>query len=130
MITEEFGGETRVFSKHEVGAAFQSSFEIAEPVEEHDSNTFKIRSKMSSERCGSISYKQKLNNNRNSANELCFLNLKSINNNPVNYPFSKKKILVVDDEPFNCQALVSIFQVLKLDRINEVVDIALSGKKP
>jgi len=31
MITQEFGGQTAVFSKHKAGAVFQSTFEIERP---------------------------------------------------------------------------------------------------
>jgi len=42
---------------------------------------------------------------------------------------SQKKILVVDDEPYNCLAIVSILKSLKLANAESIVDVATSGRQ-
>jgi len=46
---------------------------------------------------------------------------------PFNY--SQKKILIIDDESFNCQAMLGMISVLKLPGISERVHLAYSGKE-
>jgi len=43
--------------------------------------------------------------------------------------FHSKKILVIDDESFNCMALVGLLKILKLPNVKQMVDIAYSGEQ-
>ena len=42
--------------------------------------------------------------------------------------FSQKKILVIDDEPFNCQVINSMLSILEFEDLSEKVDYCYSGK--
>jgi len=44
------------------------------------------------------------------------------------FPFSQKKILIIDDESFNCQAMLGMISVLKLPEVGSRVDLAYSGQ--
>jgi len=43
------------------------------------------------------------------------------------YESEKKKVLIIDDEIFNCEAFFSIFEILKVPNVRETVDVAYSG---
>lgn len=42
--------------------------------------------------------------------------------------FNRMRILIVDDEPFNCFALQSLMTSLKLSNLENVVDYVYSGQ--
>jgi len=41
--------------------------------------------------------------------------------------FSQKNILIIDDDPFNCEALKSIMKIIRLHNVEEIVDVCYSG---
>jgi len=41
--------------------------------------------------------------------------------------FTNKRILIIDDDPFNCEAMRSIMKVLRLRNIDSIVDVVYSG---
>ena len=43
--------------------------------------------------------------------------------------FNEKRILIVDDDPFNCLAIKELFKVLGLDRVAERVDECYGGQE-
>lgn len=43
--------------------------------------------------------------------------------------FTDKRILLVDDDPFNCMAINALFKVLGLDNVDQRVDTAFGGQE-
>mmetsp|Transcript_1574 Transcript_1574/g.2104 ORF Transcript_1574/g.2104 Transcript_1574/m.2104 type:complete len:148 (-) Transcript_1574:380-823(-) len=57
----------------------------------------------------------------------CIENLTSIEQEKERFGYSKKRILIIDDEPYNCVALYSLIKGLKLSNIEDRIDLCLSG---
>ena len=48
--------------------------------------------------------------------------------NPERFSYNRKKILVIDDESYNCKAVFQMIKSLKLPNVQNVVDVVYSGK--
>jgi len=59
----------------------------------------------------------------------CLSNYQQWRDSKETFEFTQKKILIIDDESFNCQALLGILKILKLKDIKLMVDLAFSGEE-
>ena len=50
--------------------------------------------------------------------EICRINFRNISEEGNDHCYNNKKILIIDDEPYNCAALCSLIKGLKLENYN------------
>lgn len=103
MITNEFGGAVRMKSKERTGSKFQSSFLLQ--YDEEGSQSPMIHFEQRTHILGQHIERMKSET----------------------WQFSKKKILIVDDDPFNLFALRSLFAMLKLEGCDNRIEIGYNG---
>ena len=125
MITEEFGGVAQMFSQVNTGSIFQSSFTLEKVTRSLQESICISPSSQSSNW-----YLEKIKFAEEECMAACLANYKTILDKLAGDDFfTSKKILLVDDESYNCQAIFHIIKSLKLPNCVARINKAYSGKQ-
>jgi len=101
---------------------FQSSFEVKNPSE--GQNALAVPSSNFGGSSTQLIVEAKRTILRN-----CLANFKKMRASSNEFPYSSKKILIIDDESFNCKALLGMISILRLPNMGKYVDVAYSGEE-
>jgi CheY-like chemotaxis protein len=112
-----------------VGSIFQASFLLEKEDVLQSSNPLPASSQIIEKQFDVQALKTTIQEADRQQLETCLRHFQEMNEQGDGFAFSQKKILVIDDESYNCQALLQMMKALKLPNVKDVVHTAYSGKQ-